>query len=257
MLLEAETIQQRLTSNNDLKNIAVSKKFAKLMGKGNINGSLKLLTNNMTNGILPLDEKTLYSLKQKHPQSKPACEEALINDKPPVIHPIIFDDMNEELVRKAVIKTKGRSSPSGLDADGWRKMLTSKVLGNYPSDLCKAIADFIKFICINEIEVQKNTTSLDSFIASRLVLLDKNPGLQPIGVGEVLCRIPRKVVMSIVKDDVTKAIGNLQLCGEQDAGCEATVHSIHDILGTNKTEAVLLADAENGFSSINRQIFVT
>ena len=64
LLLEAETIQQRLTSNNDPKNIVnISKKFAKLMGKGNINGILKLLTNNMANGILPLDEKALNFLK--------------------------------------------------------------------------------------------------------------------------------------------------------------------------------------------------
>ena len=60
LLLEGETIQQRLTSNNNPKNIAdVSTKFAKLMGKGNTNGALKLLTNIMTNGILPLGKKTL------------------------------------------------------------------------------------------------------------------------------------------------------------------------------------------------------
>ena len=60
LLLEAETIQQRLTSNNNPKNIAdVSTKFAELMGKGNTNGALKLLTNIMTNGILPLGKKTL------------------------------------------------------------------------------------------------------------------------------------------------------------------------------------------------------
>ena len=65
LLLETETIQQRLTSNNDPKNVAdVLKKLAKLMGKGNINGALKLLlTNNVTNGIPPLDEKTLNFLK--------------------------------------------------------------------------------------------------------------------------------------------------------------------------------------------------
>ena len=33
LLLEAETIQQRLTSNNNPKNIAGVSKFAKLMGK--------------------------------------------------------------------------------------------------------------------------------------------------------------------------------------------------------------------------------
>ena len=56
-----------LKSNKDPKNIAdVSKIFSKLMGKQNINGTLKLFTNNMTNDILRLDEKTLKSLKQKH-----------------------------------------------------------------------------------------------------------------------------------------------------------------------------------------------
>ena len=56
LLLEAETIQQRLTSNSDLQNISdISKEFARLVGKANINGLLKSLTNNMTNDILPLD----------------------------------------------------------------------------------------------------------------------------------------------------------------------------------------------------------
>ena len=61
--------------------------------------------------------------------------------------------------------------------------------------------------------------------------------------------------MSIVKDDVTKAVGNLQLCGGQDAGCEAVMHLMLDIFGTSKTEEVVLVGAENAFSSINRQVF--
>lgn len=35
------------------------------------------------------------------------------NCEPHVIHSIIFDDMNEELVRKATVRTKARSGPSG------------------------------------------------------------------------------------------------------------------------------------------------
>ena len=96
-------------------------KVCKIDGKGNIYGELKLLTNNMTNGVLPRDEKTLNSLKQKNPQSQPAYEETLINGEPPVIHPIIFDDMNEDIVRKAAIRPKDGSSSPGLDANGWRK----------------------------------------------------------------------------------------------------------------------------------------
>ena len=81
-------------------------------------------------------------------------------------------------------------------------MLTSKIFGSCTFKLHKAIADFIKHICINEIEFQNKTTSLKTFIASRLVPLDKNPGLRSIGLGEVLRRIEGKVVMGIVKDDV-------------------------------------------------------
>ena len=118
-------------------------------------------------------------------------------------------------------------------------MLTSKVFGSCTSDYRKAIADFIKYICINEIEFQNNATSLKTFIASRLVPLDKNPGLRPIGVGEV----PRR------QFGIGKAVAG------QDAGCEVAVNSMHDIFRTKKTEAVSLVDAENAFSSIDRQVF--
>ena len=57
-----------------------------------------------------------------------------------------------------MIRTKGRSSLLGLDVDGWRKMLTSKVFGSCTSDLRKAIADFIKNICINEIEFWRSAS---------------------------------------------------------------------------------------------------
>ena len=55
-------------------------------------------------------------------------------------------------MKKVAIRTNGGPGPSGLDADGWRKMLTSKVFGSCTFDLRKAVADFIKYIYINKIE---------------------------------------------------------------------------------------------------------
>ena len=46
----------------------ISTKFKHLMRKGNVNGALKLLTNNMSNGILPLTDETLHLLRTKHPE---------------------------------------------------------------------------------------------------------------------------------------------------------------------------------------------
>ena len=67
LLFEGEIIQSRLLNINTSKSIGeLSKKFALLMEKGYVNGALKLLTSNISNGMLPLNDKTLSLLKQKH-----------------------------------------------------------------------------------------------------------------------------------------------------------------------------------------------
>ena len=85
------------------------------------------------------------------------------------------------MVLKAAQLTKGGSGPSGMGADGWRKILTSRVYGVTGSDVKRAFANSIKKMCTNEI----NDNSLEALMASKLVPLDKNPGLRPIEIGEV------------------------------------------------------------------------
>ena len=64
LLFEGETIQSRLHHINIPKSIGeLSKKFTLLMEKGNVNGALKLLTSNISNGILPLYDKTFPKTK--------------------------------------------------------------------------------------------------------------------------------------------------------------------------------------------------
>ena len=48
-------------------------KLKQLMQKINVNGALRLLTNNMSNGILPLLNETLQNLSLKHPKVQKAC----------------------------------------------------------------------------------------------------------------------------------------------------------------------------------------
>ena len=59
--------------------------------------------------------------------------------------------------------------------------------------------------------------------------------------------------MKVVKKDIKKAVGCLQLCAGQEAGCEAAIHAMHRIFESNETEAILMVDAENAFDSINRK----
>ncbi|XP_057307912.1 uncharacterized protein LOC130645822 [Hydractinia symbiolongicarpus] len=224
------------------------------MQKGNINSDLRLLTDNMTQGILPLNDETLLLLlEQKHPDQGNLSEDTLIDQPSQRIDDIVFDITDEDMVLKAATYTKGGSGPSGLDADGWRRILCSSTFGTTNTDLRKAIAELTKKLCIESIP-ESDRSPLEAFVACRLIPLNKNPGLRPIGVGEVLRRIVVKIVMNISKNDVIKAAGSLQVCAGQNAGVEAAVHAMHDIFDNDDTEAVLLIDAENAFNSINRKV---
>ena len=129
----------------------------------------------------------------------------------------------------------------------------SKSYGTINADLRRAFASVIKKICTGKLSVDttKDETPFEAFLACRFIPLDENPGLRPIGVGEVLRRIAGKVVMKVVKEDIKKAAGCLQLCVGQEAGCEAAIHAMHKIFESNETVAILIVDAENAFNSIN------
>ena len=196
--------------------------------------------------------KTLEQLKQKHPQRRDADPEIMLPDKPEEIHPIKFDSINAENVRKAALKTRGGARPSGLDADGWERIFTSNQSRDSTGDLCKTFAEVIKKLCT----VKNQSTSLEAFLANRLIPLDKNPGLRPIGVSEALRRIAGKVIVSHLKEDVIQSAGSLQVCAGQDAGSESLIHAVRTIYEDQSAEVVLLVDASNAFNSINRNLFL-
>ena len=103
-------------------------------------------------------------------------------------------------------------------------MLTSKAFGTHTSDLYDAIASMTKRLCTDRSCHEDN--SLDALFACRLIPLNKNPGLRPIGIGEILRRIIGKSVMYILKPNIIDSSGDLQLCAGQKLGCEAAVHSM-------------------------------
>ena len=116
-----KTIQEKLPSTNSQINIEkISSKLKQLMQKSNVNGTLRLLTNNMSNGILPLSYESLQILSLKHPEAQQSHHEAILLGPKRQIHSIFYGDINEYLVKKTAIKTKGGYSPSGLGADNWR-----------------------------------------------------------------------------------------------------------------------------------------
>ena len=84
---------------------------------------------------------------------------------------------------------------------------------------------------------------------NRLIPLDKNPGVRPIGIGEVLRRIIGKSLMTVLKSDITRAAGVSQVCAGHPSGCEAAIHALRKVFASMSTDAVLLVDADNASES--------
>ena len=99
------------------------------------------------------------------------------------------------------------------------------------------------------------THTIEVFLACRLIFLNKNAGLRPVKIGEVARRIVGKVIVLVLKEDVIKCTGMLQVRAGQEVSIEAALYSMNMIYEDENTGAILLADASNAFNSLNRQSF--
>ena len=78
----------------------------------------------------------------KHPQGQPPHPSAIVSCSmsPDGLHSILFDSLNGDLIRRSALKSDGSSGPSGIDAAGWKWLLSS--FRRYSSDLCEALLSF-------------------------------------------------------------------------------------------------------------------
>ena len=218
-----------------------------------ISSAMRLLSE-PSSGVLKLDdtfEDKLISqiLDEKHPKPAPPSSDALLSGTlPPQPHPVKFSALDLEMIRRAALNTYGAAGPSGVDAEGWRWMCTS--FSDASDSLCDALASSARRLATQYID----PSSLDAFVASRLIPLDKNPGVRPIGIGEVIRRIVGKSILYIIGRDIQEAAGSLQLCAGQDCGIEAAIHAMQQVYDLDNTEAVLMADATNAFNMLNRNV---
>ena len=95
------------------------------------------------------------------------------------------------------------------------------------------------------------THTIEAFLACRLIFLDKNAELRPVGIGEFLRRIAGKVIVLVLKEDVIKCTGMLKVRAGQEVSIEAAFYSMNMIYEDENTVAILLADASNAFNSLN------
>ena len=238
----------------------VDKVFSRLMLQGKIRAALRWITDRSNCGLLaPADEVELRAgdnsivkktvsevLASKHPEPRPPHSLSLLTaDELPHFEDI---EITGALIHKVVFGIQGGAGPGGCDASHWHDVLLR--YGSHSSRLRDAVASLTRTMANNFIP----WCSIRALLANRLIALNKNPGVRPIGIGETLRRIVGKAICWATRSDVEVSSGVDQLCAGVKMGIEAAFHAVHDLFDSNAEAdwGLLTIDATNAFNSINR-----
>ena len=134
-----------------------AKVFAKLVLEGQINAVLRLVRELSSGGVLPLTDDLMAQLEEKYPNPQPAKLGSLL------FGPMDDASPRNTLLRDSMVIWSGKlpcerrehRDPSGIDANGFRRIMASKSFKQSSSRLCEAIATMTKILhCVHNISIQ-------------------------------------------------------------------------------------------------------
>jgi len=120
------------------------------MSKGNTRAALRSLSKENKGSVLHLADSVpagngeytsvLDTLRSNHPVGSMPSEVAMVEgaQNPPMIHPVIFDSIKGKTIHSAALRTGGAAGPSGIDAQGWRRLCCS--FKSASDDFCHSLA---------------------------------------------------------------------------------------------------------------------
>ena len=252
---EGKTIQKKLVNSSRTKSKDdITRIFSRLMLEGKVGPALKFLDEQAENAVLKPTEEVIRKLQSLHPSPVYISEETLYAGPIEEVNPAIFYSIDEQEILKAARRTNGSGGPSLMDANQWRRILTSKKFKAEGKDLREELATFAKKIATEVLDPK----ILESYTAGRLIPLNKSPGdaelqVRPIGVGEVMRRIVGKTISWCLSSQIQETAGPLQVSAGVKGGAEAAIHAMKQIYELESTDAVILVDAANAFNRLNRQ----
>jgi hypothetical protein len=251
LLEEAITLQDRLNKDprsQPLPDAQIARTYGSLVFAGRIGAANRFLSQQAAKkgDVLPANQATLNALRELHPPAVAPDPSLLHPGAPPEVNPVIFEGLDGDAIKRAAQRTQGSHGPSGADAAHYQRILLS--FNDTSKRLREALAALARCLCSTAFDPQ----SLEALLANRLIPLNKDPGVRPIGIGEILRRIIGKAVVHLLRDDILEACGVTQLSGGQPAGIEAIIHAMRELFSSMATDGILLIDAKNAFNTLNR-----
>ena len=102
---ESRAIQHRIKQykNKTSSQDSVAKRFANFMLKGQVQAAMRLLDDEEANGVIPLNDATLGTLRSQHPESTTPKEDALLHGTYENVNSIIYQSIDASVIQKAAL----------------------------------------------------------------------------------------------------------------------------------------------------------
>ena len=92
-------------------------------------------------------------------------------------------------------------------------------------------------------------------MSGRLIAIEKQPGVCPVGVGETWRRLFTNIVLKVTGPEVTMACQDDQLWDRLKAVIDSAIHGVQYLWDENSTTEdwrFVFVDVKNAFNEINR-----
>ena len=130
-------------------------------------------------------------------------------DRPPKLTPV---DIKDDTVTVVAGGLSGGAGPGGTDWVSLQHWLLR--FGTASGELRLTVGDFTEWMGNG----RPPWASYRALIISQLIILDKQPGIRPISVGETWRRILAKFLLRVTGTEAKASCGTIKLAGEVEVG---------------------------------------
>ena len=148
-----------------------------------------------------------------------------------------------------VHKILGSSGQGGTDSEalqGWILKLREDI-----TRLCTSVENYVGWLANGS----PPWAAYRTFMSVRIIALDKQPGVRPVGVGETWRRLFSKILLKFTGPESTMAFQVNHLCAGIKSVIDGAIHGVKALWYKNSSTedwGFLLVDAKNAFNKINR-----
>lgn len=190
-------------------------------------------------------------LSEKHPPESFPADDAFIarpadGDGTPAALPtcggvLITVDLLKAIAYRMKRRPTGKG-PGGVDSSNLVSLMLE--YGAASTKFCESLASLGKRIANKDVPFR----DIRALVTSRIVPLDKKPGVRPIGVGNAVRRLLGKAMAELTGSDLEPVCGTDQLCIRLPGAVEGSIHAMrsffeaHDVGEEEDGAAVAMSD---------------